>query len=50
MDGKEKREYYKNEIKKLKEELKNGIIQYLSIRTDGNSYNNSRMNLVLKMN
>ena len=43
MDDKEKIEYYKNEIKKLKEELKNRTIQDLSIRTDGYSNNNSRM-------
>ena len=43
MDDKEKIEFYKNEIKKLKEELKNRNIQDLSIRTDGYSNNNSRM-------
>ena len=43
MDDKEKIEFYKNEIKKLKEELKNRNIQDLSIRTDLYSNNNSRM-------
>ena len=43
MDDKEKIEFYKNEIKKLKEELKNRNIQDLSIRTDGYSNNISRM-------
>ena len=43
MDDKEKIEYYKNEIKKLKEELRNRNIQDLSIRTDLYSNNNSRM-------
>ena len=43
VDDKEKIEFYKNEIKKLKEELKNRNIQDLSIRTDGYSNNNSRM-------
>ena len=47
MDDKEKIEYYKSEIKKLKEELKNRTIQDLSMRTDmyGNSINNSRMEM-----
>ena len=43
MDDKEKIEFYKNEIKKLKEELRIRNIQDLSIRTDGYSNNNSRM-------
>ena len=43
MDDKEKIEFYKSEIKKLKEELKNRNIQDLSIRTDLYSNNNSRM-------
>ena len=43
MDDKEKIEFYKNEIRKLKEELKNRNIQDFTIRTDGYSNNNSRM-------
>lgn len=45
MDDKEKIEFYKNEIRKLKEELKNRNMQDLSIRTDGYSNNNSKMEM-----
>jgi len=43
MDDKEKIEFYKNEIRKLKEELRNRNIQDLSIRTEGYSNNNSKI-------
>ena len=46
MDDKEKIEFYKNEIRKLKEELKNRNMQDLSIRTDGYSNNNELKQLI----
>ena len=47
MDDKEKIEFYKNEIRRLKEELRNKNIQDLSIRTDGygNSINSTKMEI-----
>ena len=48
MDDKEKIEFYKNEIKRLKEELKNRTIQDLSLRAEGyygfGNNNNSMLN------
>ena len=47
IDDKEKIEFYKNEIRRLKEELKNRNIQDLSLRAEGygNSLNNTKMEM-----
>jgi hypothetical protein len=47
IDDKEKIEFYKNEIRRLKEELKNRNIQDLSLRAEGygNSLNNTKMDV-----